>query len=210
MIVLLWFYTLWTRNVPRLNPPRHTLNTLAWNPETRNESHESVNDLGPGLGDRYHLPGLSAMQTQVKGPGSSPPSCMFALISSSVQSVTPTITTPSTYLREHRIFQSLSQTRCFGSGVGTRLGSQLNFIGPVEQSSKKLQKMLTLHSLGKMWEATNSVSTSLWLAIFLFVFHQSRLSACRFLYVYIFVVFITFWWDGSTVELATGNSLEMG
>lgn len=136
-IVLLWFYKLWATVALGLNPSGIHCTPWGWKPETMNEIHESMNYLG-----QVYVMGtisLAFLATQTLHERTQVFNTMYALISSSILlSVTPAITTPTTYFRKHRIFQSLSQTRCFGSGVGTTFGSQLSFILCLGQSSKKL------------------------------------------------------------------------
>lgn len=150
VIILLWFYELWTIVALGLNPQAHAAQpgVEIWN------SGKSV-FIGGWPGDGYHLPshpGCPNMlhEHHVRATRSSIPSHMPVLISSSAfLPVTPAITTPTTYFRKHRIFEYLSQTRCLGSGVETRLGSQLNFIRPVGRSSKNLQNRLTFVLSGR-------------------------------------------------------------
>lgn len=147
VIILLWFYELWTIKA-QTKIPRHTLH----NQELKFEIRE-VSIIGGWPGDGYHLPShLRAAPTgctnTMRGTRSSIPSQMPALISSSaLLPVTPAITTPTTYFRKHRIFEYLSQTRCLGSGVETRFGSQLNFIRPVGLASKNLQNRVNICTL---------------------------------------------------------------
>lgn len=143
---------LWTVNnsCSRTKSPGTRCTTRSWNLKFGKSLF-----IGGWPGDGYHLPSHPGCPNRlhehhVRGTRSSIPSQMPALISSSaLLPVTPAITTPTTYFRKHRIFEYLSQTRCLGSGVETRLGSQLNFIRPVGRSSKNLQNRLTFVLSGR-------------------------------------------------------------
>lgn len=134
---------------------------------------------------------------------------MHAPISSSILlPVTPAITTPTTYFRKHRIFEHLSQTRCFGSGWEPYLA--------LGQSSKKFQKLLIFSF---SFRNVRGYRKCVYLSLgqdFLF-FHSAPISrglsfispAPLTAHFCISLISFTFGVNRDTAELSTGNSLEM-